>query len=418
MSRPAIAFLGAVYPGQHGHLCEYLRKMGLADTWFITSPGYVAANAARVPNLLPFEPDGLIVGPQSYYYSSKVERSARIGRGMLKALETLQKQTRIDVVFAHSLWGAPHFLYDEIDAAVVSYIEFPSYRAHGWDPDYPPDQAQRIADRNMEMLHFHQVLCSDLTIVPSMHAKSMFPAELRGRIEVQLEGLDITPPAATPDAQPGPAPQPDKVFTIGFAARDLSNAKGLDVYMRLVHRLVAEGFTARFLAIGDPDASTYGYEQQWVERQYKGAVKNFRDHLLRVFPQAGAIEFTGKLPYDRYASMIGQIDLFLYPLRHGVANWGLMEIMARGGCIIAPDRGYAAELIIDGVNGILLPDDDDLWIQAIRRLKDDSALRNRLSQGATWRGRDYHVSIAAPRYMQLFRRAVEVHRSGRRCIVV
>ncbi|MFC3217296.1 hypothetical protein [Comamonas sp. JC664] len=41
---------------------------------------------------------------------------------------------------AHSLWGAPNWLYGELDAAIISYIEFPSYLAHGWDAAYPPDQ--------------------------------------------------------------------------------------------------------------------------------------------------------------------------------------------------------------------------------------------------------------------------------------
>lgn len=400
MSRPSIVFAGAVYPGQLGLLCDYLRREGLADTWFLTTPGHVSANEAKFPNLIPFQPDGKIVGPQSYYYSDKVERSARISRGMLNALQNFQKTRKIDAVFTHSLWGAPHFLYDEIDAAIISYIEFPSYRAHGWDPDYPPDLAQRLGDRNMEMLHFHQVLRSDLTIVPSAHAKAMFPRELRGRIEVQMEGFEISPPAPQPR-------DPRQPFTIGFAARDLSNAKGIDIFIRLADRLLGEGLPAHFIALGDPDASTYGYEQQWVERRHKGLVKNFRDHLLTVYPRAAAIEFPGKLPYAAFGQLIGSIDLFLYPLRYGVANWGLVEILARGGCVIAPDRGYAAELITDDVNGVLLPDDDEVWIATIRALMVDPARRARYSAAAREAGRGYHISNVAPRYLRLVRQAMD-----------
>ncbi|KAA0912250.1 glycosyltransferase [Aquicoccus porphyridii] len=403
MSRPVIVFAGSVYPGQLGLLCEYLRREKLAESYFLTTPGYTQANSHRVPNLIPFQPDGKIVGPQSYYYSSKVERSARISRGLLAALLELRKKTRIDVIVTHSLWGAPHFLYNEIDAAIVSYIEFPSYEAHGWDPDYPPNLAQRLGDRNTEMLHFHQVLKSDLTIVPSAHSKAMFPTELHGKIEVQFEGFEITPP-------PQPEHAPDKPFTIGFAARDLSNAKGIDIYMRLADRLIGEGLDARFVAIGDPDASTYGYEQQWVNHHYGGKVKNFRDHALRLYPRAERIEFPGKLPYDRFASLIGEVDLFLYPLRFGVANWGLMEILARGGCVIAPDRGYASELIIDDVNGCLLPDDDDKWIEMIKALKDDPERRARYSKAARKTGRSFHISAVAPRYLRLFRQAMNARK--------
>jgi glycosyltransferase involved in cell wall biosynthesis len=401
MPGPVIVFVGAVYPGQFGLLCDYLRSSGLAESYFLTTPGHYESNRHRGPHILPFQPDGAIVGPQSYYYSDKVERSARIGRGVLEALRKLRQTVRIDVVVAHSLWGAPHFLYDEIDAAIVSYIEFPSYRAHGWDPDYPPDLSQRLADRGMEMLHFHQALRSDLAITPSHHAKAMFPAELRGRIEVQFEAFDVVPPDPTETRADAP-------FTIGFAARDLSNAKGIDVYVRLVDRLLAEGVQAHFVALGDAEAVTYGYEAQWVQRKYAGAVKSFRDHLLRVYPRAAAaIAFPGKLPYAAFAAEVARIDLFLYPLRFGVANWGLMEILARGGCVVAPDRGYACELIQDDVNGCLVPDDDDAWIGAVKALLRDPARRSRYGRAAAEAGRGFHPSVAAPRYMRLFRQAME-----------
>ena len=285
-SKPLIVFVGAVYPSQYSLLCSHLRETGMADAWFMTTPGHKAKHEAQCDHLLSFQPDGMLISTQSYYYSSKVERSARICRGVLAALKDFEnKQGRkIDLVVAHSLWGVPNWLYGEIDAAIISYIEFPSYLAHGWDAAYPPDAAQRQSDRNTEMLHFHQVLCSDLTIVPSAHARSMFPPLLQDRIAVQFEGFDIEP--ATPADRPCTASE--QAFTIAFSARDLSSAKGLETYIRLVDRLVREGHgrNTRFLAIGDPTAATYGYEQQWVERKYQGKVASFRDHLLKVYPAA------------------------------------------------------------------------------------------------------------------------------------
>ncbi|WP_434286843.1 glycosyltransferase [Celeribacter sp. SCSIO 80788] len=407
MTKPTIVFAGSVYPGQFGGLCDYLRRSGMADTYFLTTPGQRDKNLHRGAHILGFTPDGKIVGPQSYYYSAKVERSARISRGLLKALKTFETHKKIDVVVTHSLWGAPHFLYDEINAAIVSYIEFPSYRAHGWDPSYPPDEAQRIGDRNMEMLHFHQALRSDLVICPSHHAKSMFPQALRSNIEVQLEGFDF---ASDPAPEPADAPRP---FTIGFSARDLSSAKGFETYVRLVDQLVQRGIDAEFIALGDAEATTYGYEAQWVARHYGGDVASFRDHLLRVYPHAAEkIRFPGKLPYDEFVREIAGIDLFLYPLKYGVANWGLVEILGRGGCVIAPDRGYAAELIQDDVNGRLLPDDDAAWIAEILALMDDPARRYRYGTAARQLARQaYSMAAVAPRYMRLFRLAMDNRRA-------
>jgi len=413
MQKPLIVFVGAVYPSQYSLLCSYLRSTGMADSWFMTTPGHKANHEKNCDHLLSFQPDGKIVGPQSYYYSSKVERSARICRGVLKALQDFEKaQGRsIDLVVAHSLWGAPNWLYGEIQAAVVSYIEFPSYLAHGWDPAYPPDAAQRLGDRNMEMLHFHQVLCSDLTIVPSAYARSLFPALLQDRIAVQFEGFDIKPPLPPPIPSAGTSQA--KRFTMAFSARDLSSSKGFETYMRLVDRLVREGHAenTRFLAIGDAEAVTYGYEQQWVERRYKGQVKSFRDHLLKIYPAAQVVEFPGRLPYDQFAEMLSSVDLFLYPLRYGVANWGLMEILARGGCVIASNWGFVPELVQHDVNGLLIPDNDDAWIAAIRLMRADTARRARYSAAAQETGKRYHISKVAPRYMALFERAMTQKRA-------
>lgn len=406
--KPVIVFISAVYPSQHSLLCRYLRSQGLADSWFMTMPGHVERHAHECDHLLPFRPDGDIMGPQSYYYSSKVERSARLGRGILQALQQFQTthHKRVDLVVAHSLWASTNWLHGELDTAICSYIEFPSYLAHGWDAAYPPDAAQRQADRNMEMLHFHQVLSSDLTLVPSAHARLMFPHALRDRIAVQFEGFDI----AVPECE-----RSDNRFTIAFTARDLSSAKGFETYMRLVDRMVNQGLAEgiRFLAIGDPTASTYGYEQQWVERRYQGQVKSFKDHLLKIHPKASVVEFPGKLPYAEYARMLAGVDLFLYPLRFGVANWGLMEILARGGCVIGSNWGFVPELIQHDVNGLLLPDCDDDWIEAIRQLRADPARRARYSAAARKSSSQFHISAVAPKYMDLFRLAMARHKASR-----
>lgn len=403
MAKPVIVFAGAVYPGQFGALCDYLRAAGLAETYFLTTPGHQAKNAHRGKHILGFKPDGPVTGAQRYYYTAKLERSAHIGRGLLSALQQFERHKKIDVVVTHSLWGAPHFLYDEIDAAIVSYIEFPSFRAHGWDPAYPPDQAQRMVDRNTEMLNFHQALCSDLVICPSQHAKSMFPEALQSNIEVQLEGF------AFEDTKKREPKERSAPLTIGFSARDLSNAKGFDTYVRLVDKLVERGLKANFVALGGSTGSTYGYEQQWVERKYSGAVDSFRDHLMKIYPRAAeVIEFPGKLPYDDFVQKLADIDIFLYPLRFGVANWGLVEILGRGGCVLAPDRGYPAELIQDDVNGRLLPGDDGAWVQEIIALSEDPERRYRYGQAARARARLlYSVQAVAPRYLGLFRLAAE-----------
>jgi glycosyltransferase involved in cell wall biosynthesis len=264
------------------------------------------------------------------------------------------------------------------------------------------------------MLNLHQALRSDLVICPSRHAKQMFPKAVQGNIEVQLEGFEFGPPPVRDVASDAAAT--DKPFTIGFSARDLSSSKGFETYVRLVDQLVKSGSTAKFIALGGAGVTTYGYESQWVQRKYGDDTVNFRDHLMREYPDAAAvIEYPGPLPYAEFSNRLKEIDLFLYPLKYGVANWGLVEILGRGGCVLAPDRGYTAELITDDVNGQLLPDEDAAWIEAIQALQADPARRRRYSDAASRIARaQYSLPVVATRYMQLFRQACDNRKARHR----
>jgi glycosyltransferase involved in cell wall biosynthesis len=403
-TKPKIVFASAVCPGQYSLLCQYLNESGLATAYFMTTPGNRRKNQSRFTNLIEFKPDGDI-SQSGYYYSAKAERSARLARGLYVAIrDFIRNHGKPDLIVGHSSWAPPQFVIRELDIPVVTYLEFPSYFAHGWDPAYPPDLSQRLTDCNMEMISYHHVLSSALTIVPSAFARSLLPRELQAMVEVQFEGFDIDAPLLTDH----PLGKSGELFTLGFTARDLSLAKGLEVYVRLVDRLVREGDASKmkFIAVGDPAASTYGYDRQFAQRYFKDESKTFLDYLLIQYPAANVIEFTGKLPYAEFADLIYSIDLFLYPLQHGVANWGLMEIMARGKPVIASNCNFIPEIISNGKSGILISGDDDEWIREIRRLRDNSSLRKSIGKAAAKQARHYHISSIAERYMKLFRRAM------------
>lgn len=399
---PVIVFISAVYPSQHSLLCKYLRENHLADSWFMTHQGHVLNHAGEVDHLLSFIPDGDIMDIKGYYYSSLVERSARISEGMIKALKAFenQKGVKIDLIVAHGVWASPNWLREEFDCAIISYIEFPSYKAHGWDKKYPPTPEQARLDVNLEMLSYQQVINSELTITPSHYAKSLFPSILHEKIYPQFEGFDIKPLDYKLRSYH---------FKVGFAARDLSSSKGFETFVQIVDHFKTHypNEQVEFIAIGDPKAVTYGYEKQWVEKKYNDKSKTFCDHLRLQYLSACSIEITGGLSYQDYSSKINEVDLFLYPLKHGVANWGLMELLARGSCVIASDHGFCPELIGDGYNGFLVNQYDiKRWCEAIIQIKDDPQLQNKLRINAIKASQKHHISIAAKQYMKLFDLAI------------
>jgi glycosyltransferase involved in cell wall biosynthesis len=95
-------------------------------------------------------------------------------------------------------------------------------------------------------------------------------------------------------------------------------------------------------------------------------------------------------PYEDFYSLdLSRYSLFIYTSWcDGLPNV-LLEAMAAGLIVIAPDVGGIAELVIDGETGILLPslasdaEMAEAYCDAIVRLTDDPELSARLVQGAS-----------------------------------
>ncbi len=188
--KPRILFVHTVCPSQISELCEYLNISGLAEAWYMTTLGNLERNRLRYRNLLPLPPDGNIVGPNAYYYSGKVERAGRISLGLYRQLKELCEKHNFDLVIAHGSLGSPHFIFDEFDFPVITYIEFPSYADHGLERLFPPSEEQKLVDKNMQILSYYEVIKSTRTLVPTEYARRMFPDYLRHKIVAQFEGMD------------------------------------------------------------------------------------------------------------------------------------------------------------------------------------------------------------------------------------
>ena len=173
----------------HGWLCS----TGRVESFLLCSEVNYRKWSGRVPNLVPFRPHGgKLKSDGSFYYLTRVEGAMRRSLGIRQALQELRKTTRIDLFVGHVTAGCPAMLFDdpEFDFPIVTYLEFPSFRAHGWDPKYPPPETKQLRDRSFEMLCWHSVLRSDHAIVPSAYARSLFPQELQPKISVLMEGFE------------------------------------------------------------------------------------------------------------------------------------------------------------------------------------------------------------------------------------
>ena len=109
-------------------------------------------------------------------------------------------------------------------------------------------------------------------------------------------------------------------------------------------------------------------------------------------PEYAGILFCGSLPHDEIPKYLNAADVFVLPTRkEGCCN-AIIEAMACGLPIISSDKSFNYD-ILDETNSILCdPDNVEALAEAIKLLRDDLDLRQKLSQGAL--GRAKKLSIA------------------------
>jgi L-malate glycosyltransferase len=98
------------------------------------------------------------------------------------------------------------------------------------------------------------------------------------------------------------------------------------------------------------------------------------------------------------------IDIFVLPSHSEALSNSLMEAMACGCCAIASNVGGNPELIEDGVTGLLFqPGDETALVNALERLIENPALRQRLAESAVERiHANFSLQASAARMAEIY----------------
>jgi glycosyltransferase involved in cell wall biosynthesis len=200
-------------------------------------------------------------------------------------------------------------------------------------------------------------------------------AEAAGAIKIErlpsVIDLDQYPLATS-------APAADDVFTIGWIGSP-ATAGYLDAIVPALRTICAES-PARVRLVGAPEGLTWPgvnvEHRRWSEER-----------------EAKEIQ----------ACHVGIMPLPDGPWEQGKCGYKLVQYMACGAPVIASPVGVNRELVQHGVTGLLASSVDE-WVEALRTLRGDAALRAVMGQ----RGRQvvearYCVQVTAPRLVALFR---------------
>ncbi len=108
----------------------------------------------------------------------------------------------------------------------------------------------------------------------------------------------------------------------------------------------------------------------------------------------GSVHYLGKLDLTDVRSFLSHADIFLIPSLWENCPYSCLEAMASGCAIVSSDQGGLPELIQDGQNGLLTPNEDaDSYVANLQRLLEDQPLRERLGQAARHTIEDRYTDI-------------------------
>lgn len=150
--------------------------------------------------------------------------------------------------------------------------------------------------------------------------------------------------------------------------------KGQRAFIDMAAQLAQQHNDVQFAIVG---GATFGVEDDYVAE------------LHRLAAQAGLAErlrFTGAL--DNIPDVMAGLDVFVHcgePEPFGLVN---IEAMAVGTPVVAKRHGALPEIVQDGVNGLLVPPDDQAALaEAVLRLLSDPAYSQKLGKAGAARAR-------------------------------
>lgn len=211
--------------------------------------------------------------------------------------------------------------------------------------------------------------------------------ELTRRFGARARVTTVPDGARLPETSPGSATP--GVFTIGYAGH-LYPWKGVDLVIEAVAALT----DTRGLIVGGHPAE---------------ADSARLETLVRTLDCESRVTFTGLLPPADARRRLRDAHVLVLPNpRSAISSQftsplKLFEYMASGRPIVASDLPSIREVLTDGHNGLLVePGNPQALTAAIRQLKEDSALGERLARQALEDVREFTWDRRAARLEQLF----------------
>jgi|LGVE01.1.fsa_nt_gb glycosyltransferase involved in cell wall biosynthesis len=399
-----VLFVHPAYPNQFTQIAHKMGQQdGIECSFLVDLACSEQIQADGTPiTYYGYRRDGDLANP-GYSYTSNYEDAIRHGKGVIDVLASLVQSYPIDVVVGHASFGTTFFIKELLNLPVISYVELPGYYMTYCREEFPTIDEHRFLDVSFKSLVYTSVIHSDLAIVPSQHAKEFFPPELQSKIRVQMEGFQTHPLRYDKQALKKRLGLPHDGPIVGFAGRTLEAIRGFDIFVKVAIRLRATRPDLHFLVIGDEE-TIYGNEQAYLEG------KSFKQYVLETEGLSDSFFiFRGFLPYDDFIEHLQAMDIILFPLFEGAANWSLFEAMASGLTILASNCSFIPEVITSDKEGYLFdPYDIDGFTGKALKLLSQPETYSYLGENARKKIiNDYSIENAMAGYLAIIKEVTQ-----------
>lgn len=116
--------------------------------------------------------------------------------------------------------------------------------------------------------------------------------------------------------------------------------------------------------------------------------------------------FTGKVPNKEIAPYFAASDAFLFASKTETQGIVILEAFAGGTPVIALDATGVSDLVVNGQNGFLCPEDTDIFTEKVLEFLSNNRLAAELSRGAGESALEYREEAVAQNAIRLYNRVI------------
>lgn len=289
---------------------------------------------------------------ETLFYSCQY--AAENALGFLTAAQKLAAQGyRPDVIMAHCGWGVGLCVKDVWPTAVyVAYHEW-YYTDRNWAlngvQEVKPNPATTVLNRIRNLPIIAEFDGADANWSPNEFQASRFPPDLRRRVDVIHDGVDLEffQPDATARIDFPQLSLPAKTPILTFTTRGAEPTRGFPQFMTVVADLQKRRKDFHAVIVGK-DSVAYGEKLPPGDSWHLRMIDKLDLDLNRV-------HFLPTLPRQDYRRVLQASTMHFYFTEPFVLSWSFAEAMATGCLIIGSDTKPLKEFVAHADNGLLVP---------------------------------------------------------------